>query len=777
MKKIIAIMLLILIIASSVLIFSVIKSEDGVNKEQLRQDMQKYLEQGEYDAAYSILSKQAGQEIFSEIALNHISEICSQAEKKLDFQQIDEMIEAGFEYKVLGDTKANIQAKLEKISESEQYFKDGIELFDAKDYEAADEMLQSVIEEDANYQAAQSMIEEINQLKSSWESTRIGNSSYNSAIAFDGEYLYFAYRIDDFDGIYKTTTDGKSSDFFPIHSGETRARIYGINVVGDYIYFIAGENVGSGYVYNNPYNIYKIKKDGSNLSLEVVGNFTDLYIAEDEAYAISRDDGLVKFGKYISNYQVISNQSVSEFSYSPKGVYYSSGESMEHDSKNTIYFYDGNSSMKLDNGEYMHYYDFGDNYLKLWTKTDASEVLNLGFSDEEIRVKMADIYKVYGLVDNKVLYSGFGLYQQERLYYYDIESKKNNSLGAYATVMDYEVKGIFYEQNKILIEKDNKLYFTNVDGSNTEEIVIPTISDGENYSEIKKLSDKDYYTEEGDEKIVFIQDKNIWHYKNHELNLYIQKKYYDEYDTNVYITHIFTNNFSLLKTGNGGASSTDTDTYRAYEISDKYGAIYAQSGDTFLDSRNIDRGIVIRDCKIIRDELTYDIMAVFDDGSIKVYHKDDSITAQQLLDMGAHTTFAFGPILVEDYKVVPECAYDELAVRNPRSAIGYVEPGHYVMIVCDGRDEKVSRGLSMIQLAQMFEREGCQTAYNLDGGSTSTITFFGNYITRRTAYPGVPEIYNHRMVAEMIYIGTSNMSPLDMESYTYDYIYFTDSIK
>ena len=60
--------------------------------------------------------------------------------------------------------------------------------------------------------------------------------------------------------------------------------------------------------------------------------------------------------------------------------------------------------------------------------------------------------------------------------------------------------------------------------------------------------------------------------------------------------------------------------------------------------------------------------------------------------------------------------------RNPRTAIGYVTPGHYIFVVVEGRT-KTSAGVTMKQLASIFEKYECKAAYNLDGGQSSTMIF------------------------------------------------------
>jgi len=63
--------------------------------------------------------------------------------------------------------------------------------------------------------------------------------------------------------------------------------------------------------------------------------------------------------------------------------------------------------------------------------------------------------------------------------------------------------------------------------------------------------------------------------------------------------------------------------------------------------------------------------------------------------------------------------------RNPRSALGYFEPGHYCFILVDGRQPGYSDGLTLEDLSQVFYDLGCTVAYNLDGGQTAVMAFMG----------------------------------------------------
>ena len=86
---------------------------------------------------------------------------------------------------------------------------------------------------------------------------------------------------------------------------------------------------------------------------------------------------------------------------------------------------------------------------------------------------------------------------------------------------------------------------------------------------------------------------------------------------------------------------------------------------------------------------------------------------------------------------------------NPRTAIGYITPLHYVMVVSDGRTSE-SAGLSLLQLASFLKELGCETAYNLDGGGSTTMYFNGEIINNPTTN-GHNE--SERKVSDIVYIG------------------------
>ena len=71
-----------------------------------------------------------------------------------------------------------------------------------------------------------------------------------------------------------------------------------------------------------------------------------------------------------------------------------------------------------------------------------------------------------------------------------------------------------------------------------------------------------------------------------------------------------------------------------------------------------------------------------------------------------------------------------------------------MMVVSDGRTEE-SEGLTLYELAQVMEELGCKTAYNLDGGGSSTMWFMGRVVN----CPTDGKKSGERRISDIVYIG------------------------
>lgn len=81
---------------------------------------------------------------------------------------------------------------------------------------------------------------------------------------------------------------------------------------------------------------------------------------------------------------------------------------------------------------------------------------------------------------------------------------------------------------------------------------------------------------------------------------------------------------------------------------------------------------------------------------------------------------AFGVTLVKDGKINIAQTSDYYNDRASRTAIGITKTGKVVFMVLDGRQEPVSCGGSMQEIAQIMLEAGCYNAINLDGGGSTT---------------------------------------------------------
>ena len=163
-------------------------------------------------------------------------------------------------------------------------------------------------------------------------------------------------------------------------------------------------------------------------------------------------------------------------------------------------------------------------------------------------------------------------------------------------------------------------------------------------------------------------------------------------------------------------------------IASSVNAVFAINGD-YYGFR--DTGMVIRNGTIYRDSGAREGLAIYRDGTMKLY--DETATkAQDLVDAGVWQTLSFGPGIVKDgaipagidsVEVDTNVGNHSIQGNQPRTGIGMVKANHFLFIVADGRSSGYSRGVSMTEFGQIFVSHGATVAYNLDGGGSSTMVF------------------------------------------------------
>ena len=129
-----------------------------------------------------------------------------------------------------------------------------------------------------------------------------------------------------------------------------------------------------------------------------------------------------------------------------------------------------------------------------------------------------------------------------------------------------------------------------------------------------------------------------------------------------------------------------------------------------------------------------DICVLYRDGRMATYAGGSYDVAQIVAD-GAVQVWQFGPALLDaEGHAMTRFPSVQGTVNqpNPRSAVGYYEPGHYCFVVVDGRQDGYSHGLLLPGLSTVFEQLGCTCAYNLDGGGSAVMTFDHERFSRQS---------------------------------------------
>ena len=232
-------------------------------------------------------------------------------------------------------------------------------------------------------------------------------------------------------------------------------------------------------------------------------------------------------------------------------------------------------------------------------------------------------------------------------------------------------------------------------------------------------------------------------------NIRISITEYRENDTTIYVADITLSDPSYLKTALAKASYGKNVTDKTSSIAEDAGAILAINGD-YYGARNT--GYVIRGGVLYRSsgESGQEDLVIYEDGSFEIIDEGE-VTAEELLARGAREVLSFGPGLIEDGQIIvsEQEEVGKAMASNPRTAIGMYDDLHYVFVVSDGRTSE-SEGLSLYEMAQFLESLGVRTAYNLDGGGSSTMVFNGEVVNNpTTSGRGSKE----RSVSDIVYIG------------------------
>ena len=237
----------------------------------------------------------------------------------------------------------------------------------------------------------------------------------------------------------------------------------------------------------------------------------------------------------------------------------------------------------------------------------------------------------------------------------------------------------------------------------------------------------------------------IGEYQNEQADIKLYEYHYES--TAVYVADIVVSSSEYIKTAFANDYYGKNVTDKTSSIAQQNNAILAINGD-YYGAR--ESGYVIRNGVVYRDTNDgKDLLCVYADGTMKIVNSGEK-SAQELVNEGVWQAFSFGPALVENNQidVSVNAEVGKAMASNPRTAVGMIDTCHYVFVVSDGRTSE-SKGLSLYQLATFMQSIGVDTAYNLDGGGSSTLYFNGEIIN----YPTTSgKSMKERGVSDIVYI-------------------------
>lgn len=188
----------------------------------------------------------------------------------------------------------------------------------------------------------------------------------------------------------------------------------------------------------------------------------------------------------------------------------------------------------------------------------------------------------------------------------------------------------------------------------------------------------------------------------------------------------------------------------------KHNAVLAIGGDFFADAKN---GYIVRQYKEFRKspKSVYDMLLIDQKGDFHLVLQSNAEELKALLsneELSFPNIFNFGPALIKDGVLLETPEYYlkngnryNIKGTEPRCAIGQTGEKEYLFVVVDGR-RKDSDGCSTSELAQWMHEQGCQQAYNLDGGNSALMWFGGENYSDKT-------VKGERAVSDFIYIATA----------------------
>ncbi|MGN0678888.1 MAG: phosphodiester glycosidase family protein [Oscillospiraceae bacterium] len=205
---------------------------------------------------------------------------------------------------------------------------------------------------------------------------------------------------------------------------------------------------------------------------------------------------------------------------------------------------------------------------------------------------------------------------------------------------------------------------------------------------------------------------------------------------------------SRVFVGTSGEFGLDKDGKEVKQMCKNYGAVAGINAGGFIDQAGNYRGgmplgVVISEGELLNaePESAWDMVGITNENKLICGY----MTVQSALDREVRDAVYFGPSLIINGE--PREQLGSGSGLNPRAAIGQRADGAILLMVIDGRQAN-SLGASLVDVRNEMEKFGAVNAYNLDGGSSTTMVYNGETINQSALLLGFRNICTSILVRD-----------------------------
>ncbi|HPJ01943.1 MAG TPA: phosphodiester glycosidase family protein [Candidatus Limiplasma sp.] len=219
------------------------------------------------------------------------------------------------------------------------------------------------------------------------------------------------------------------------------------------------------------------------------------------------------------------------------------------------------------------------------------------------------------------------------------------------------------------------------------------------------------------------------------------------FDTNIYYIYIQLTDPSQFRTALARPyPSKEADNVAV--MAAKNNAVLAINGEYFAYHSS---GYVVRGGKLLRNnpDIERDLLIVDENGDFHFILSPRAM-AIEAFEGVMKETFNFGPALIENGEVLQfkynektSCGYP---TKAQRLAICQLDTLSYLIVATEGPEQDPDAGLTIPELVQLLTQKDVRYAYNLDGGSSTTVLLNGQMINAPDS--------KRRLVGDIIYFAT-----------------------